>query len=249
MQPQSQPLLWPSRSSADPFWSNVVLLMGFEGANGSQGAPGFTDESPAAHGTATTNATTQITTSQFKFGGSSASLVDSPASIVQFANSADWNFGSGNFTIEGWVYPVNDFNTGTNIALWQSGQLSWLIFTSMNSVGGDKHLHWDTSTNGSTVNADIIGATTLVASTWYHFAIDFDGIKYRMYINGVMDGSFSTPRTLFNSTAVLTMAQSNSAGGNGFTGNLDEIRITKGVARYHSDSGFTVPTAAFPRHG
>ncbi len=28
---------------------------------------------------------------------------------------------------------------------------------------------------------------------------------------------------------------------------LDELRITKGVARYASDGGFTVPTAAFPR--
>ena len=34
---------------------------------------------------------------------------------------------------------------------------------------------------------------------------------------------------------------------NPLTGWIDELRITKGVARYDSDSGFTVPTAAFPR--
>jgi hypothetical protein len=32
-----------------------------------------------------------------------------------------------------------------------------------------------------------------------------------------------------------------------FGGWIDELRITKGVARYASDGGFTVPTAAFPR--
>jgi hypothetical protein len=32
-----------------------------------------------------------------------------------------------------------------------------------------------------------------------------------------------------------------------FLGNIDEVRITKGAARYASNSGFTVPTAAYPR--
>jgi hypothetical protein len=222
--------------------------MGFEGVNGSTGAPGYTDESPHAHGTATVAGSGSISTAQFKFGTSSASFVDAVATTASFPNSADWQFGSGNFTIEGWLYPNNDFNTGTIIALWQSGQLSWLVFQSMNSVGGDKHLHWDTSTNGTTANADIIGATVLVINTWYHWAIDFDGAKYRMYINGVMDGSFSTPRTLFASTATLTLGTSNGASGNASTCNQDEVRITKGVARYASDAGFTVPIAAFPRH-
>jgi hypothetical protein len=236
--------LWKGGTPGDPYWSNVVLLMGFEGANLSQGAPGMTDESSHAHGTATVT-TAAITTGVFKFGASSCGFTTAPVSTVQFANSADWNFGSGNFTIEGWIYPVTDGGTGTIISLWQpTNQLSWLVFVAM---GGDHHLHWDTSTTGSGVNADIIGATTLVASTWYHFAIDFDGIKYRMYINGVMDGSFSTPRTLFSSTAALTMGTSNG-GGNAYDGDLDEIRVTKGVARYASDSGFAVPTAAFPRH-
>jgi hypothetical protein len=113
-------------------------------------------------------------------------------------------------------------------------------------MGGDQKLHWDNSTNGSSSNSDIIGATSLVANTWYHFAVDFDSSKYRLYLNGVMDGSFSTPRTLFSSTAPLTMGTS-FGGGNAFGGWLDEMRITKGVARYASDAGFTVPTAAFPR--
>jgi hypothetical protein len=246
MQPWSQPLLWPgiAASPGDPYWSNVVLLMGYEGVNGSQTAPGMNDESPSAHGTATVQGTAAIATAQFKFGASSLNI---PASTkIQFANSADWQFGSGNFTIEGWVYPVNDVGgTGTVISLWQPGQLSWLLFT---AITGDHKFHWSTSTNGSAVNADITGATTIVTSTWYHLAIDFDGSKYRLYLNGVMDGSFSTPRTLFASTAALTMGTSNGASGNQLAGNLDEMRITKGIARYASDAGFAVPTAAFPRH-
>jgi hypothetical protein len=107
-------------------------------------------------------------------------------------------------------------------------------------------LQWDTSTNGSTVNTDITGATTVTLNTWIAWAVDFDGAKYRLYLNGVMDGSFTTVRSLFAATATLSLGT--SFGANRLGGFLDEVRITKGVARYASDSGYTVPTAAFPRH-
>jgi hypothetical protein len=231
----------------DPYWSNVKLLMGFEGVNGSTGAPGFTDESLAAHGTATVSGAAVISTAVFKFGNSAAGFSTVPVSTVSFPNNADWQFGNSPFTIEGWINPSTSFGTGTILALWQTAgnQLSWLLFV---ATGTDNKLHWDTSTNGSSVNADIIGATSLSTSTWYAWAVDFDGSKYRLYLNGVMDGSFSTPRTLFASTAILTMGTSSTAGGNAITCGMDEVRITKGVARYASDSGYTVPTAAFPRH-
>jgi hypothetical protein len=244
MQPWSQPLLWPgaAASPGDSFWSNVVLLMGFEGVNGSTGAPGMNDESPAAHGTATVSGGATISTAQFKFG---SSALNTPSStVMQFANSTDWRFGSSPFTIEGWIYPISDAGGGTVLGLWQTSQLSWVMFT---AIGTDHKLHWNTSTNGTSSNADIIGATSLVANTWYAWAVDFDGSKYRLYLNGVMDGSFSTPRTLFASTGILSIGES-FGGGNPYNGYSDEVRITKGVARYASDAGYTVPTAAFPRH-
>ncbi|TIL80512.1 MAG: LamG domain-containing protein, partial [Mesorhizobium sp.] len=50
----------------------------------------------------------------------------------------------------------------------------------------------------------------------------------------------------FNAATVLAIG-STSAGARSFNGWIDELRITKGVARYASDGGFTPPTAAFPR--
>src|SRR3974390_533750 len=88
----------------DPYWSDVVLLMGFEGANNSTGAPGMNDESSHAHGTATVIAGATIDTSQFKFGTSSLHLAGTPSPYgVTFPFSADWQFGSGTFTIECWI--------------------------------------------------------------------------------------------------------------------------------------------------
>jgi hypothetical protein len=217
----------------------VKLLMGFEGVNGSTGAPGWTDESPAAHGTATITGSTTISTAQEKFGSSSGAF--NVTGGATFPNSADWQFGSSPFTVEGWAY-IGSGNPGTLIGLWGTGnQLSWVVLYN-NATG---KLNWDTSTNGSATNVDIAGATTITLNTWIAWAVDFDGTKYRLYLNGVMDGSFTTVRSLFASTAVLSLGT--SFGANRLGGNLDEVRITKGFARYANDSGYTIPAAAFPR--
>ncbi|QKC83613.1 LamG-like jellyroll fold domain-containing protein [Mesorhizobium sp. NZP2077] len=67
-----------------------------------------------------------------------------------------------------------------------------------------------------------------------------------MYLNGTMVAS-STHRTINPSGAVLSIGADGNTSGFNFNGWIDEVRITKGVARYASDSGFTAPTAAFPR--
>src|SRR6516164_5550856 len=109
MRPWSQPLLWPHPSGAvacDPYFGNTVLLMGFNGANGSTGAPGMTDESPSAHGNAFIVSPAQISTTQFKFGPS-AGLFNGTTAQINFSSSADWNLGAGQFTIESWIYPTS----------------------------------------------------------------------------------------------------------------------------------------------
>lgn len=68
-----------------------------------------------------------------------------------------------------------------------------------------------------------------------------------MYLNGVIVASSTTHRTINPSGAVLSIGGDGNTTNFNFNGWIDEVRITKGVARYASDAGFTVPTAAFPR--
>jgi hypothetical protein len=228
----------------DPFFSNVVLLDGFEGANGSTGAPGMTDESPAAHGTATVAGAT-IDTSQFKFGTSSAHLVAASSGIIWWNTSTDWVFGSGLFTVETWVM----FNTVPGalqfmVADWTStaGAAGWYF-----GVDATGNLSWTVSTTGSNTLNDITAAWSPSTGVWYFVTVDFDGIKYRAYINGVTVGSSTTLRTIFNPGVHLALGSNSLGTSFHFDGWLDETRITKGVARYATDTSFAVPTAAFPR--
>lgn len=88
----------PSNAS-DANFSSTKLLLGFNGADASTT---FTDESAAARGNATVVGNAQVDTGQFKFGTGSG-LFDGTGDCLTFANSADWNFQNGAFTIEFFV--------------------------------------------------------------------------------------------------------------------------------------------------
>lgn len=226
--------------ATDPYWNNVVLLMPYEGADAATGSPGMDDFSPAAHGTATVAAQAQIDTAQFKFGASSL-ILDGVGDCIKYNDSNDWNLAAGSFTLECWI------RTGT-IALgnyfimgqWNvAPNLGWLLYQTSAALA------WNVSTTGSNNLADIGTASILSVNTWYAVCLDYNGIKYRLYLDGVMVGSSTTTRTIFDSTLQFAIG-ANSGGGSAFNGWIDEVRITKGVARYASDGGYTPATVAFP---
>ncbi len=232
-------------SSGDPSLSSVKLLMGFEGSNGSTGSPGMTDESGAAHGNATVNSGSTISTAQFKFGASSLRVIAN--SSIEFGDSADWNFGAGNFTIEMFIRPVN-LEPSPMVLVNQWGGASnnsWVLYI----TNGTNKLSWNWSSSGTSALGPILASGSISAGVWTHVCMDYDGSKYRMYQDGAMVGSNSTPVTLFDSSVALAIGNFSGTptAGFGYDGYYDELRITKGVARYASDSGFTVPTAAYPR--
>ncbi|RUU73918.1 hypothetical protein EOD00_39390, partial [Mesorhizobium sp. M7A.T.Ca.TU.009.01.3.1] len=105
------------------------------------------------------------------------------------------------------------------------------------------------SSNGTGTN-NLIGASGGVPlTTWKHLCFERSGTKLRLYADGVMENSASSigSSALFDSTAVLAIGMRSTSTTAGFNGHLKELRITKGVARYNNDAGFTPPSAAFPR--
>lgn len=235
----------------DPHWAGVVLLMGFEGVNGSTGAPGMNDESSRLHGTATVTSNAKIDTTLFKFG-SSALAVDDVSSLIYFPDSDDWDLSNANsdeFTIECWVF-FNAINASLpNIIIsdaWAVAHYGW----SFETVGSNEFGFRSSISGGSWDVAVVSSGAALGPGSWYHLAVDKDaGGKIRLYKNGVMMGS-STPvdSSIFNTDANLSIGH-NQFFGRGVNGAIDEVRITKGIARYKSDGGFVVPNTAFPRMG
>lgn len=225
-----------------PF-SSVSFLSGFEGADG---ATTFIDESSYAN-VLTTNGNAQIDTAQFKFGVSSY-LGDGTGDYITTPDNAIFEFGSGSWTIEGFVRFSAIAAFGPVLVakhLVTGNQRSFRIDY---KASGSNEWGIRLSATGADQGVTLAAADVLTTATWYHFCAEYDAATttLRMYRDGVMKGKSVASRSLFNGTAPLSIA-ADASGNNSLNGWLDELRITKGVARYASDSGFPVPTTPYPR--
>jgi len=83
---------------------------------------------------------------------------------------------------------------------------------------------------------------TVSLNTWNHVAYTRNGSTLTRYINGTANGTATWSANLTGSSFLIG---GSTAGNVGYlTGNIDDFRITVGVARYTAN--FTPPTAAFP---
>lgn len=175
----------------------------------------------------------QVSTAQAKFGTTSMSF-DGSGDYLR-VNTYDPNlfaFGTGNFTIEFWLR----INTTAGLQFMYEGRGASTTPTIY--MNGATLTYY---TNG--INA-ITGAT-LSTGVWYHVALARSGTSTKMFLDGTQTGSTYTDSTNYTNIAgrpVFGIESGLSL--HSLNGYLDDLRVTKGVARYTSN--FTAPTAAFP---
>lgn len=174
----------------------------------------------------------QVSTTQAKFGTTSM-YFDGTGDWLLMPDSPNLQLGTGDFTIDGWIYLTA---TGVAYGIISKGAAStgW----SVNVTSGNKLQFSYTATA-------LTGATSLAATTWYYFAVVRSGSatgNLKVYLNGSVDATSGGAVTdNFNQTEVMYVGASRT-GTTALNGYLDEVRITKGVARTVT----TTPTAAFP---
>jgi len=226
---------WYGAAATDPNFASVVLLLHFDGANG---ARTFPDNSLAAHSvTSTGGSAWQLTTAQQKFGVSS--LQCGTTGWTSAADSADWAFGAGQFTVECWIRPTSAISGVRGIVTQFGGSTDYGWFFGFNG----NTLNFFYSTTG-TDNPAVTGAYTPTQNVWTHIAADRNASNVlRVYAGGVVLASSTVSATFFDSTRTLRIGDDENLTRQ-FAGQIDEMRITKGVARY--GGAFTPPTAPFP---
>jgi hypothetical protein len=203
--------------------TNTSLLLNFTNA-------GIFDN--AAENVLETVGNAQISTSVKKYGTGSLAF-DGTGDWLLVPDNTNLQLGTGNFTVEAWVY------------LSATGSARGLVGKGTSTTG------WLLSTNSSDQIVFTHGTTTLTSSsalsanTWTHVAVVREGTgtnQTKIYIGGsnVATGTVSTD---FNQTSVMYVG-ADRTGGSALNGYIDDLRITKGYARYTAN--FTPPTAAFP---
>jgi hypothetical protein len=178
----------------------------------------------------------QISTSVVKYGTGSMAF-DGTGDYLTAPQSPLYDFGTGDFTVEFWIY-MNATTDTTFISKFASGAYAWLV---QYISGTGLRFYWG---NNGTLDSFVVGSWSPSTSTWYHVAVTRASGTLRLFIDGTQVGT-TTNSSSYTSVTSLSIGRNADAGGIQYlNGYMDDIRITKGVARY--TAAFTPPPAAFP---
>ena len=156
------------------------------------------------------------------------------------STSSDFEFGTGDFTVEMWIKP--DFNTSINQT---HGDYIW-------EIGPNQYVSMQIK-NGNLTAADyntgvlVTQAIGNIQGTWHHIALTRESQTYKMWYDGSLSGSNSTSTWdikdyLSAGGLKLHIGNHTYYGGNyEFHGYISNFRAIKGTAIY--TSAFTVPTS------
>ena len=224
-------------SGGDPYWNSVTVLL--HGNN-------FRDYSPYPQLVNETGIT--IDNSIQRFGDGSYAFNDQ-GSVTEPTLVAD--FARFDFTVEGWFYFKNN-TEGYQPLLANVGTeplQGWLLF-----LNTDNTLNLYASKIPGTWNYQYETGYTPPLSEWVHITVERHvdtilGDMLNIYVNGtkVSTGScqeWQSPTDAFS----LGYYPWFPGGPRSFSGNIDEVRVTIGVARYMGDD-FTPPIAPYPSFG
>lgn len=220
-------------AGSDPYFSSVVLLMHMDGTDGSAT---FVDE---IGNTVTASGNAHIETSEKKFGTASAQFDGSGDYLT--VNITGHSFGSGQFTVELWALLgdlTKQHTTLLDLSVGVTATPATLnVFGPTGSIPNS--FTWY---DGSVHNAST--GITPQTGLWYHIAVARDsGGTSRLFVDGTIRASW-TDVTNYTLGSTPRIGHSSYSALRDLTGYIDEVRITKGVARYTAN--FTPPDAPFP---
>jgi len=230
----------------DPTFSNVVILA--MNGNGTEGNQDMTDQSNTPH-TFTWAGNAQMDTGIEKFSGVPTLLLDGTDDWLSAPDNDDFAFGSGNFTIESWVYPTSFTGSPAIVTQYRASGDDREWYVRLGSAGFPQ---FSSTQNGVTfMSPTVLSTTAISTSVWSYIVVQREDDFFALWVNGI--------RT-FGPTEYVGWTIHNGGGPQfrigardttstkwEFPGNLGPMRITKGEAVYPGNPGqIFVPTTTFP---
>jgi hypothetical protein len=181
----------------------------------------------------------QISTSVKKYGtgslafdGTGDRLVGSPTYLFDLA---------GDFTIECWLNLNSTSGTYTGIASYadSSGWYGWQL------QKYNTYILFELISSSAGV-ATITSSSTVTTGVWYHIAVVRSGSTITLYINGTSQGTSTSLASYSSANSFIRVGDERTLS-YPLNGYVDDLRITKGYARYTAT--FTAPTSALSNTG
>ena len=225
-----------SSAPSDDQFNRVSFLSHFEGSN--NGVNNAFDDGSTSNHTITANGNV----TQGSFGpfarpdGNWGWNFDGDGDYLTVADSTEFDFGTGNFTIEGWINPavISGFQ-----AIFSIGS-PVQIYSYNNTI--ISYFNDEDNASTYTINGLTGPSSSVSANTWTHFAVVRNGNTYTAYVNGVAGSSLTSSDTVASSSnapAIGTYLPAPTT--YEFNGHISNLRLVKGTAVYTSN--FTPSTS------
>jgi hypothetical protein len=217
-----------SYAPVDEEFDNVSLLLHGDGTNGS---------TTIVDSSSSPKAVTAVGDTQIRTGVADP-FGNSIRGVIELDGTGDWltapisvsNFGTGDFTIELWIYKNDNVTCGIQEAR-PGGPVPWLWY-----FNGSK-LEFYTGSPFQSTN-------DVPTGQWVHIAVTRASGVLRQFINGNKESENIVTVNLTTTGSSTLLMRTIDGNSDKFSGYIDEYRVTAGVARYTSN--FTPPTAPFP---
>jgi len=163
--------------------------------------------------------------------GTSAGVFNGTSQYLTVPYSSAFNFGTGDFTIEGWINLSSlSVNYYVLAGTWTTGTSDeWLI-----QIQNNNTIRFLTAAGTSFYSA------TITTGVWYHIAGVRSGSTITLYVNGASVGSYTNANSIGSVSKTVYIGAQETAIWyvNGYISNF---RIVKGTALYTSN--FAIPSA------
>ena len=218
-------------TAGDDQFAKVTALFNFDGSDGDTTASGL--DASNKNLTVSYSSGDQLSNTQTKFGSTSLYVADN----VTISSSDGFNMGTGDFTIEAWYYFTSFSNSFGHYDQWNGSSTGSGNVQMWNSTSAQGKIKWyyDGSSN-------FTSSTTMSTGQWYHVAYVRESGTLKIYFNGTVDSNTQSYSGQLGKTGTLYFGDQHAGGGGAPQYYIDDLRITKGLARYTSN--FTAPTTA-----
>jgi hypothetical protein len=200
--------------------------------DGIEGQTVFTDNSPTQK-TINTYGNTVVDITNKVVGSGSISF-DGTGDYLRLDDSADWDFETGNFTIDFWIFVTGNTVAGGIVGSYHDASHGWRVV-----MRSDSKIDLNVLPGGYYQALEIENGTSLL-NQWHHVAIVRNGNDLLGFVDGELKATSTITVSINSSYITYTglLVGSNSLDQPDswtFQGNIDELRISKGIARWTSN--------------
>lgn len=215
----------------DPYFANTVLLTHFDGA-----LTDIAGHALSADGTSFTSTNAKFSQS-LNVGGTSPGGGGTNV-VYSTGTSADWDLNASDFTIEGWMwFNADPTRPRTLIRIADDSSSSGADEYMLYNAGAGRNFYF--TYPGGTVNDSV----TVPLNSWIHLAAVRIGNAHKLFVGGAETSGPASASRAGSGSKQLFIGNSRRGFVDGHDGMIDDVRVTKGVARY--TASFTPPAAPF----